>query len=100
MDQYFKEWNGEKYPVRLVPVDEEEVGFSPVAVADYELWKAIEHDYEHKDAERHSEAVAIDNEIYYYCDSGFIAGNPSDEEIIRKLVEAMVITDVHLSKDS
>ena len=84
-EKYFEEWRGTEYVVRVVPVDEVEVGFSPIKVADYELWTAMEYDYEHEDAEYHSEAIDLDNEIYYYCDSGFIASDPSDEEIIEYL---------------
>lgn len=87
-EKYFEEWCGTEYVVRVVPVDEVEVGFSPIKVADYELWEAIENAYEHEDAEKHSEAVALDNEIYFYCDSDFIAGDPSDEEIIKHLEES------------
>lgn len=81
MEMYFEEWYGYKYPVRIVPVDENVVGFSPIKVADFKLWNAIEYAYDHEDSERHSEAVDLDNEIFYYCDYGFIASNPSDEEI-------------------
>lgn len=50
-------------------------------VADYELWAAIEDDYN----AGVKEAVEIDNGIYYYCDSGFIASEPTDDEIIEYL---------------
>ena len=49
-----------------------------VTIADYELWAAIEDDYEDGD----KEAVWIDNNVYFYCDSGFIASNPTESEII------------------
>ena len=85
MEMYFEEWYGKKFPVRLVPMDESLGVGSPIEVADYELWAAIEYAYEHEDAERHSEAVALDNEICYYCDSGFIASEPTDDEIRKYL---------------
>ena len=47
-------------------------------IADYELWAAIEDDYEDGD----KEAVWIDNNVYFYCDSGFIASNPTESEVI------------------
>ena len=86
-EKYFEEWNGKKYPVRLVPVDENCGVGSPIAVADYELWSAIKYDCDHEDSKKHSEAVDLDNEIYYYCDSCFIASDPSDEEIREYLKE-------------
>ena len=49
-----------------------------VTIADYELWAAIEDDYEDGD----KEAVWIDNNVYFYCDSCFIASNPTESEVI------------------
>ena len=49
-----------------------------VTIADYELWAAIEDDYEDGD----KEAVWIANNVYFYCDSGFIASNPTESEVI------------------
>ena len=49
-----------------------------VIIADYELWAAIEDDYEDGD----EDAVWIDDKIYFYCDSGFIASNPTESEVI------------------
>ena len=49
-----------------------------VTIADYELWAAIEDDYEEGD----KEAIWIDNNVYFYCDSGFIASNPTESEVI------------------
>ena len=49
-----------------------------VTITDYELWAAIEDDYENGD----KEAVWIDNNVYFYCDSGFIASNPTESEVI------------------
>ena len=67
-------------------MDEVVFGYSPIKVADYELWAAIEDDYENESSARHSEAVGIDNDIYFYCDSGFIASDPTDEQIIEELI--------------
>lgn len=49
-----------------------------VTIADCELWVAIEDDYYNGD----KEAVWLDNKIYFYCDSGFIASNPTESEVI------------------
>ena len=54
-----------------------------VTIADYELWAAIEDDYEDGD----KEALWIDNDVYFYCDSGFIASNPTESEIIEYMNE-------------
>ncbi len=84
-EKYQEEWNGKKYPVRVVPIDEALGVGSPIKVADYELWAAIEFAYSHACVKNHRRAVEIDNEIYYYCNSGFIDSDPSDEEIIEYL---------------
>lgn len=49
-----------------------------VTIADYELFAAIEDDYRNGD----EEALWIDNNVYFYCDSGFIASNPTESEVI------------------
>ena len=48
-------------------------------IADIELWFALEEDYENAD----TIAIGIDNLIFYYCDSGFVASEPTEEEVIK-----------------
>lgn len=48
-------------------------------IADIELWFALEEDYENAD----TMAIGIDNSIFYYCDSGFVASEPTEEEVIK-----------------
>lgn len=81
MNKHFEEWNGKKFPVREVELPEELGGFA-ANVADYELWRAIEAYYLLDD-----DARSIDNSIYYYCDSGFIESDPTDEEIVEYLIK-------------
>lgn len=52
-------------------------------IADVELYNTIESDYDNGSRE----AMDIDCDIYYYCDSGFIASNPSEEKIIEYFKE-------------
>ena len=54
-------------------------------LADIELWFALEEDYENAD----SMAVDIDNSIFYYCDNGFVASEPTKEEVIKYFEEVM-----------
>lgn len=54
-----------------------------VILADYELWAAIEDDYRDGD----KVAVWIENDVYFYCDSGFIASNPTESEVIDYMKE-------------
>lgn len=81
MEKYYVGWNGKKFPVRTIILPEELGGFE-ANVADIELWFAIEEEYSNGNVEAH----AIDNDIYYYCNSGFIAGDPTDEEIVEYLL--------------
>lgn len=48
-------------------------------IADIELWFDLEEDYENGD----TMAIGIDNSIFYYCDSGFVASEPTEEEVIK-----------------
>ena len=47
-------------------------------ICDFELWVALEEDY----MDGVKKAIDIDNQIYYYCDSGFRACSPTEEEVI------------------
>lgn len=80
MERSFIEYNGAKYPTieislsKISDIESDEI----VTIADYELWSVIEDDYE----EGVKDAVWLDDKIYYYCDSGFIASNPTEDEVI------------------
>lgn len=82
MNKYFEEWDGKKFPVREIKLPEELGGFT-TNVTTIELWDSIEEAYEKGDSKAHR----IDNDIYYYFDSGFIASDPTDEEIIEYLIK-------------
>lgn len=88
MDKHFITYNGIEYPVRTVTLPEDffEMAGQKVDVADVELYHAYEVEYEKGD----KHANAIDESIYYFCDSGFVASDPSDEEIVNYLVKNVV----------
>ena len=73
-------YKGIDYPTIEIPlskvsdIESDEI----VIIADCELWVAIEDDYYNGD----KEAVWLDDKIYFYCDSGFIASNPTESEVI------------------
>ncbi len=83
MTKYYEEWKGQNFPIRTITLPEDffEMAGVKVNVADVDLYHAYEVEYENGDMH----ANAIDETIYYFCDSGFIASDPSDEEIIRYL---------------
>lgn len=78
-------YKGKSYPIVFIELNKisNEENRSRVAISDIELWYAIEKGYDKGD----KECINIDNSIYYYCDSGFIASNPSEEEIINEFKE-------------
>lgn len=80
MEKYFEEWNGKKFPVRVVAVSLEGCP-NKVNVADIELY----HEYEEEYEKGNKKAEQIDCSIFYFCDSGFIASDPTDDEIIEYL---------------
>lgn len=88
MEKYYEEWKGQKFPVRTVTLPDNffECAGVRVNVTDVDLYHAYEVEYENGDIN----ARAIDESIYYFCDSGFIASDPSDEEIIRYLQRYVV----------
>lgn len=73
-------YKGIDYPIieislsKVSDIESDEI----VTIADCELWMAIEDDYYNGD----KEAVWLDDKIYFYCDSGFIASNPTESEVI------------------
>lgn len=83
MNKCFEEWDGKMFPVREVMFEVCDGMETVVKVADVDLWDAIEEDYNNGNSDAH----ALDNDIYYYCDYGFIASNPTDEEIVEYLIK-------------
>lgn len=83
MQKLYYKWGGKMYVARTVyfPVQEEMETW--VIVADYDLWEAISKDYDTEDPD----AIALDGEIFFYCEGGFIASDPTDDEIINYLLE-------------
>lgn len=78
-------YNGVEYPMMYVNsqiiAPEEFKGEENLmlCITDYELWVAISNHF--LDVPKGEEEEEIDNSIYYYCDSGFVASNPSIEEL-------------------
>ena len=78
-------YKGVKYPVieiarNLIDSEWKNTDSSlSYTIADNELWSAIEKDYE----DNNSMAIEIDNLIFYYCDNGFVASEPTEEEVIK-----------------
>ena len=86
MEKYYEEWDGKKFPVREIQLPEELGGYN-ANVADIDLWDAIENAYNIMFHPDHNEAAGIDNDIYFYCDYGFIASDPTGKEIVDYLIK-------------
>ena len=74
------EYNGVFYPTidielnKVSDVESDEF----VTLADASLWDAIEKDY-YNDV---SEAEDIDNDVYFYCEHGFIESVENEWEVV------------------
>ena len=75
-------YNGIEYPIIIIngnKIDEDCLSDSiDYIIADSDLWAAIEDDFN----DGVQDAIDIDNEIFYYCDSGFVASKPSEKKVI------------------
>lgn len=88
MEKFFKEWRGNKYAVRRILI-RQSFGFGPeLLVADYGLWYAIKNDFYDTHSDLHGDAVNLRHSITLYLESGFINSDPTDEEILDKLIQA------------
>lgn len=91
MERNIITYKGVKYPIieiarNLIDSEWENTDSSlSYTIADNELWSAIEKDYE----DNNSMAIEIDNLIFYYCDNGFVASEPTEEEVIKYFEEVM-----------
>lgn len=91
MERNIITYKGVKYPIieiarNLIDSEWKNTDSSlSYTIADNELWSAIEKDYE----DNNSMAIEIDNLIFYYCDNGFVASEPTEEEVIKYFEKVM-----------
>ena len=90
MEKITINFGGNEYEARVISLPPQLGGFRAV-VADVELWFAIEEATYDEEEPNYEEATEIDNEIYYYLDSGVLSDNMTDEEII-KYLEKHILT--------
>ena len=83
-------YKGTEFPIIELPIDLIEtearlcgVNYS-VIIADIELYYAIEDGVINNEVE----AKNIDSLIYYYCDSGFVASNPTIDDIVKYFIDS------------
>ena len=82
MRRYYIEFDGYEYPAierEGSKIDKECNTDALYTICDIDFWwDALERPCMEGDAE----ANEMDAQIYYYCDSGFVASNPTEEEVI------------------
>ena len=76
-------YNGKEFPAV-------EVKDKRITCSDIELWHEIKDDYDSGS----DEAFLTDCGIFYYFNSGFLASNPSDDEIMAELEANTEIADL------
>ena len=85
MVKHFIEYMGNQYATRNVDISAWFVGYGIETIADCDLSNAFPKDALTECSDQ--EVNDIDSDIYFYCDSGFIASNPTDAEIVLKLLK-------------
>lgn len=82
MEYTWIRYKGYEYPAIEVDsnlIDSEGVAETKYLICDVDFWNdALERDCMNGDPI----ANAIDETIYFYCESGFVAGKPSVEEVV------------------
>lgn len=83
--------NGKEFEIRTLSLTEwrEKIGDSvfpeeEIRVADIALWDELENEIYVKN---NQECVELDNSIIFYCENGYLATNPTDEELVNYLIE-------------
>lgn len=74
-------YKGQEFETRIIDGSWYDENYGDMQVADSELWFAISDGYEKGGALENE----IDNDIFFYCDCGFLASKPKDEDIIEYL---------------
>ena len=87
MEKYYEKYHGKKFPVRTVVLSDvkEFYNMGSVNVSVQSLWDEIESDYWNDVLK----AIDIDESIMYYFDDDFINSDPTDEEIVKQLIESI-----------
>lgn len=86
MEKYNVTFRGKEYPVREVDLSPILDGYGVECIGSYELSRALQEatqDYSVDD----QEATEIDNGIYCYMGSGEIESDPTDAELLWKIVK-------------
>jgi hypothetical protein len=80
MELFYKTINGKEFPIREIYIgDLFNIGidYGVVRVADYDMFAEYKDMYNDGD----DEICALDNSIFFFCDSGYLQTNPTDEDL-------------------
>lgn len=87
MIRTFVEYGGWQYPAIQIEgnkIDKECETDAMYTICDVEFWNDV---LERPCMSGDAEANEVDSEIYYYCDSGFCASEPTEEQVIEYFKE-------------
>lgn len=88
MIRTFVEYGGWQYPaiqIEAYKIDKEVTNKNLMyTICDVEFWNDV---LERPCMSGDAEANEVDSEIYYYCDSGFCASEPTEEQVIEYFKE-------------
>lgn len=76
------EFNGYEYPI--IRIEGKKIDFECTTDVEYTIcdidfwWDALERPCMNGD----KEANEIDSQIFYYCDSGFVASEPTEQQVL------------------
>lgn len=86
MTKEFVTYKGVQYPMRQVWLDDiynEGYLMGDVWVAPVDLYDAYKEDFYNNV----KDIVSLDESIFFFCESGFLESDPTDEEIVNYLIE-------------
>ena len=84
MEKHFIEYMGNRYAARVVDLSDWCEGYGKETIADCDLSDAFPNDALTECDDQ--DVNDIDAEVFFYCNSGFIASNPTDAEIVLRLL--------------
>jgi hypothetical protein len=81
MERDWIEFDGYEYPV--IRIEGKKIDFEcetdeMYTICDIDLWDILERPCMSGD----EEANYVDSQIFYYCESGFVANEPTEQEVI------------------
>jgi len=84
MEKFEVNIHGISFPIREIEIGDffgDGSDYGVVRVADEQMWDEYEEEYDNGD----SEICALDDSIFFFCESGYLSTDPTDEELLAYL---------------